>query len=434
MAGPRVRPWLLLLLQPLSDLYLKWQMGCREVRVLQQAELVRVFQRALAGEIRLIVAFRHPYVDEPQLLGWLFLRGLARLARSSRLRLARRPHALFVHGYEVPRWSGPVVRWLLPRIGALPIHHTKMDRTGMARIRHAITDGDHPVALAPEGQVSYTSEAVLRLEPGTVRLGLDAAQALAERGRAQPVIVLPLSVHRRYDERTARPALLRLLRQIERFVGVQDAQGLCTTARLETAVENVIERSEALYRLEQDEAAIKPDVQIRLDAVVEAAVTSGERILGISRGSGTVIDRVYRIRQIGWDRIYVQHEPRRLSPLEQALADRTAGEAWYAMRHMELADFAWYFRAAPPTATAPFDLIAEYVQNLWDFANRLAGGAISGRRPLRPYRALIALGEPIDLSDRLDQYRLSRRETVKRTNDELRARFEACIREARLHA
>jgi hypothetical protein len=48
----------------------------------------------------------------------------------------------------------------------------------MARITEAMINGRYPLALAPEGQVSYASERLPRLEQGTVRLGLAAADEL----------------------------------------------------------------------------------------------------------------------------------------------------------------------------------------------------------------------------------------------------------------
>ena len=98
---------------------------------------------------------------------------------------------------------------------------------------------------------------------------------------------------------------------------------------------------------------------------------------------------------------------------------------------MELADFAWYLRSGPPAAdggltTGP---IVEYAQNLWDFANRLAGGAISGRREVRPKRAVVTASAPIDLSARLEDYRRDRKSAQAAIMDELKRSYTACIKE-----
>lgn len=58
--------------------------------------------------------------------------------------------------------------------------------------------------------------------------------------------------------------------------------------------------------------------------------------------------------------------------LERAVADRASGEAWYAMRHMEPADFGLYLLSDPPAGDAPLHAVVEYARNLRDFANKLA--------------------------------------------------------------
>ncbi|TVR64940.1 MAG: acyltransferase [Spirochaetaceae bacterium] len=431
LADPGVRGYALAVVRFLAPAYLRWGVGCRRVRVIHPENLVTPFASALDGKTKLIIAFRHPFVDEPQILSWLFFRGIRHEARRLKTQLPRAPHAVFVHGYEVPRWSGALVRWIMPRLGAMPVHHSKMDSNGISRIRRAIIDGGYPVALAPEGQVGYSSETVPRLESGALRLGYEAASMMNAAGRNEPVVVLPLSVHRRYRGRRPRVALERLIRRTEKTIGIDlpATRSSAIAARLNDACDRILGRAEALYLIPAE-----PDLDrdSRVARVVVAAVTAGERILGIPKGHGEIIERVYRIRQIGWDRIYVSGDPGHLTPLDRAIADRAAGEAWYAMRHMELADFAWYFRTTVPAPDAPFHSVVEYAQNLWDFANRLAGGAISGRVTVRPFDALIVAGTPLDLTARMDEYRSGKKAAVARALDDLKMEYERCIEEARL--
>lgn len=430
---PRVVPWVLACARLAAWPYLRLGLGFQRVAVTHADRLVGAFAEALAGRRRVVLAFRHPYGDEPQLLSWLFASGIRREARRLGVRLAQRPHAVFVHGYEVPRWGGAVVRWILPRVGAMPVHHSKLDSAGMARIRSAIEDGAYPVALSPEGQVSYTSDGVPRLEPGVVRLGLQAADRLVGSGRPEHVHILPISVHYHYGP-GARSGLLRLIDRLERFIGVaaapehrSGASG-AIAARLGRALELIVasaEREYGLPRVPEDATAA------RVEAIVEAALGAGERVLGMAGGSGDPFARLYRIRQIGWDRVYLppDEDPRAMSPLGRAIADRRAGEAWYGMRHMELADFALYLRSVPPADGAPLRALVEYAQNLWDFANRLAGGTISGRVEVRPKRAVIITGQPLDLSDRLAAFRADRKQATVDALAELERSYQQCIKE-----
>jgi hypothetical protein len=430
---PRVIPWVLALARLVSWPYLRLGLGFERVTVSHGDILVDAFKDAMDGRRRVILAFRHPYGDEPQLLSWLFAGGISREARRLGVRMARKPHAVFVHGYEVPRWGGALVRWILPRVGAMPVHHSKLDSSGMARILAAIEDGTYPVALSPEGQVSYTSDGVPRLEPGVVRLGFQAANRLASAGRAEHVHILPVSVHYHYSDR-ARSGLARLVARLERFVGLPCAARVPagtpggTGARLGDVLEVILTNAERQYGLSPNPGG---KTATRVEAVVEAALSAGERILGIARTGGDRFAKLYRIRQIGWDRVYLpsDEDPRGMSPMARAVADRRAGEAWYGMRHMELADFALYLRSGPPADDAPLRVLVEYAQNLWDFANRLAGGTISDRVEVRPKQAVIIVGQALDLCDRLAAFRADRKKATVDALMELEESYQHCIKE-----
>jgi len=63
------------------------------------------------------------------------------------------------------------------------------------------------------------------------------------------------------------------------------------------------------------------------------------------------------------------------------------------MRHMELAE--WTSQGTVPRR----ELVFDYLQNLWDWANRLSGGPIAGRRNIRPYTTILRIGRPITLTN-----------------------------------
>lgn len=414
--------------------YLKLALGFERVGLVHGDRLVYALAAAERGEARVILAVRHAYGDEPQLFSWVVSSLAPKAAKNLGVRFSATPHAVFAHGYEVPRWGGPLIRFLLPRVGAMPIHHDRLDVRGLSRIREAIVDGPHPVAIAPEGQVSYTSDAIPHLEPGVFGLGFGAAERIAAAGRPERVIVLPISNHYRYGKKAA-ASLESLVARIEVFAGVDGraagdgAKAADISGRLSACREALLRKAEGLYCLAPEPGS---DASARIAALTEAALSAAERLLGIGRGAGDHFARLYRVRREGWDRIYLApgNDPRRLGPLDRAVADRTAGEAWYAMRHMEFADLAWYLRSDPPDG-APFHGLAERAQNLWDLANRLAGGTIAGRLAVRPKRAIIDIGEPIDLSARLGDYATGRKKAIAAALADLHEAFDQCIKETR---
>jgi len=425
---PRISKFVISALRLLARPYLCIFFGTAKVVLRGEALLFDAFKRALAGESRCIIAFRHSIGAEPQLLAWFFLFKLKALAARNGVRFARRPHAVFVYGYEVARWGGWSARLIMPNIGALPIHHSKIDSKGMDRIFKAITEGPYPLALAPEGQVSYFSDTIPRLEAGAVSIGFQAAARLEKNNSNCPVEILPLSIHVRYGRRGA-AAMQRLLRKIEKACGFSraSAASLSFTERLQQCREHILVLNESRYKITADESL---PFEERLERVVSAALETAERMLGIT-GAGEFFSRLYKVRQICWDRIFVPgvDSLERMPYVKRNMMDLGAGEAWYIARHQELADFCWYFRRPLPAENAALHDRIEYVQNLWDFANRSMGGALSSRVNIFPRRVIIQTAAAINLSERLSQYKENRKATLAASIADLEKAYLNCIDE-----
>jgi len=413
----RISKVVVFILRFLARPYISFFLGFARTVLHGDKILFDVFKRALAGESRCIIAFRHPNGAEPQLLTWFFLYRFKTLAARKGVRFARNPHALFVYGYEVARWGGWSARLIMPNLGAMPIHHSRMDSNGMAMIYKAISDGPYPLALAPEGQVSYTTDSIPHLETGVIRIGFQAARHLAEKDVSCHVEVLPLSVHFRYG-RGGKSAMERLLRRIEKDCGFSStAESLSFAERLKKCRDHILEINEKRYKIKVDASH---SFEERLERVIYAALENAERMLGIN-AEGDFFARLYRVRQSCWDRIFLPGVDSldRITRVERGALDLGAGEAWYIARHQELADFGWYFRRPLPTEETALHNKVEYVQNLWDFANRTMGGAFSGRVNIFPRKVIIQAAPTINLSERLPGYREDKKAAVAEIMAEL---------------
>jgi 1-acyl-sn-glycerol-3-phosphate acyltransferase len=409
--------------------YLFIGLGIARVVLRNGKPLFDAYKRALEGKSRCILAFRHPNGGEGQLLMWFILFKLRSKARQAKVKFCRSPRVSIVYGYEVARWGGVIARWVMPGLGMLPVHHAKMDSAGMGRIFKVISDGPYPLALAPEGQVSYTTESVPRLEQGTVRIGFQAADRFEREGKKIPVEILPISIHFRYGN-MGQWSLNKLIRKIEKYTGFNRKDDADFSERLKRTRDFILEQNEKRYGITPDSNA---DFSRRVDVLMDAALDKAEKLLGIPPKGNALVERLYHIRQICWDRMVIPgiNNLDKLTLLERAVADLTAGEAWHASRHMELVDFVWYFRVPIPTESSPLYIKIEYAQNLWDFANRTMGGAYSNRvLNVHPKRVLIQIAPPIDLSARLKDYRENKKETIANAMKDLERAYLDCINQA----
>ncbi|MCL2804783.1 MAG: acyltransferase [Treponema sp.] len=427
---PRISKFLFFILKFFANLYFFAFYGVTKTVPSEEKILLEAFDRALSGKSRCILAFRHPNGGEPQLLTWFFLYKLKRYAAKHGIRFTRRPHAVFVYGYEVVRWGGWMARYIMPNLGAMPIYHSKMDIKGMARIYKAIAEGPYPLAIAPEGQVSYTADTVPRLEPGVIRIGFQAAQNMEKKNPDCPVEILPLSVHFRFGP-WGKATVEILLQRIEKFSGFsrRETRKLSFEERLQKCRNHILEINEERYNIKSE---IAFSFEQRLDRVANAALETAERMLGIKIDiTNDYFTRLYNVRQICWDRIFLPDvfELNSMAKIQRSMMDLGAGEAWHIARHQELADICWYFKCSIPTKDAALHNKIEFVQNLHDFANRTMGGAYSNRVSIFPRKVIFKAAPVINLTERLSRYREDKKAVVAETLSELEKAYLDCIDE-----
>jgi 1-acyl-sn-glycerol-3-phosphate acyltransferase len=442
----RISKPIVFLIKLFARIYLFMFLGIARVALRGETHFFRAFERALRGDSRCILAFRHPNGGEPQLLTWFVIFRLKSLAKRAGISFARRPHALFVYGYDVLRWGGWVARLVMPRVGAMPIHHTKLDSKGMSRIFRSLKNGPDPLAIAPEGQVTYNTEQILSLEQGVMRIGFYSADQLKKEGRPYPVEVLPVSIHFRYGV-WGKMRLSRLVDRLDRAAGFRERykkEGKPDFfRRLWNLREYLIVQNEARYGIRGaaqlypgDDVFLRDEeqnLQERIDRVINAALDRAKKILGINGLGTNITDWINELRQICWDCIYLpgRETLKGLPGVERSLLDLRAGEAWHAGRHIELADFLRFFRSPLPKEETPLHVKIEYAQNLWDLANRTMGGSYSTRNiNIFPRRVIIQAAEPINLTDRLSEFHQNKRAAIQSAMEDLLKAYLGCIEEA----
>ncbi len=397
-----------------------------------------------AHKSRLIVALRHPYGDEPQLLFHVFENMLPRVAKKSGAPLQHAPGLRLVHDYAVPLWSNAIIRFLLPRAGALPVYHVKCETNSLSNIRAVLRDGPNPLGLAPEGQISYHSETLPRIELGAVRMGFWCASDLEKTGRAEEVRILPISVHYQYNKRDF-GKLVASVCQLETLCGLQPGAKKISGSlaallpRLNAVEHQLLSIAESYYSSTYGYSVPEAvsgesdgdNRQRRWNALLPKALEIAEHMLGIDPGQEDLVQRMYRVRLDGWGRVYPEEALDALSPLALALADRRAGEGWFAMRHMELVDLMSYHDVAyvegASGSTPSDDRMVEHVLNLIDLAHRLMGGNITNRPNNIRKRAVIVPGDCVNLTALMPEYHKYPKKTARAATETLANHLERCI-------
>ena len=402
--------------------------GFKEPVMIHPNRMIDSYRQFQENKIRLIVGFRHAYGDDPQCIGYAFHHALPKAARMTGKPLRGMTHIHFLYGAEVPLWSSAFVRWLLPNVGAIPVDHIHMDSKGMGRIRKIIADGEYPLALAPEGHVTYGSERIVELETGTARFGFWYMEDLAKAKRDERVVFLPVSTFYRYGK--------GIEKKLARFIAKMEAEcGIRSSTETKNNTTRIAERLRAIglsilaqlaeYYSKMTGSATGESQQ----EILEAALRSAEHIFAIDPNpDDRPITRLYRIRSTGWDRLY-RNDIDAMTNLRRDLADREAGEAWFAMRHMETVELLIYIDLAGVMDNEPIERYVETANNFYDFLERLKGGTLRNRAKAFDKYAIIVPGKPIVLDDYFDLYKKDKKSALQKATEDMRAEYEKSIKE-----
>ncbi|RMF70081.1 MAG: 1-acyl-sn-glycerol-3-phosphate acyltransferase [Cyanobacteria bacterium J069] len=418
----RLKPWL--------------PVGISRVKVVNAERLALLYHKFQLGQVRFILAFRHPEVDDPFSMLYLLSKAVPQAARQHHIKLRSPVHSHFVYDRGMTIWAGDWLGWLFSRLGGIPIHRGKrLDRTGIRVARELLLNGQFPLAIAPEGATNGHSEAVSPLEPGVAQLGFWCAEDLHKKGRAEQVYIVPIGIRYRYP-RPIWSQIDRLLSRLEQETGLlplAQAKGLTNESltnegltneslikdlryqRVLRLADHLLSEMEGFYRrfypqflkpeLDSDR---KPDesgnqrLMGRLNALLEAALGAAEVHFQLD-AEGTIIDRCRRLEEAGWNAMYREDLSatfEALPPFQRGLANWGAEEAEIRLRHMRLVESfvavtADYLQTQPTA-----ERFAETALLMFDLVARIKGDDMPARPRLGWRHSHITVGEPICVSDR----------------------------------
>lgn len=438
---PAFDPKFLWLTKMLLPAWMHWRSSIRTVDASGTGTLVDLFQQFQAGNVRFLIAFRHPSPDDPYCLGDLLWRQLPQTARAAGNPFTQAPHAHFVYDRGIPLWAGRGVGWLYAKLGGTPIQRGKVDRAGLKSIRHLFANGAFPMAAAPEGATNGHTEIISPLEPGIAQFGFWCVEDLHKAQRSEAVVIVPLGIRYQYQQ-APWPALATLLTTLEQDAGltVPSASTAASTAqalypRLIRLGEHLLALMEGYYGdfFQASFDVETEDLSSRLNRLLDTALQVAESFFDL-QPKGSLIDRCRRIEQAGWDWIYREElrSQESLSAVERGLADRIAEEATLRMWHMRLVESfvavtGDYVRQKPTV-----ERFAETLLLLRDTLVRIKGGNPFPRPALGNQVAYLSVGEPLSVSDRWPDYKQNRRQAINALTADLRQALQGLIQELRI--
>ena len=430
-------------------LWMRFKTPLTRVEAQDVEPLIDLYQQFQSGKVRLLLAFRHPSVQDPVCMGYLLHYLMPKLARQQGIRLKTPTHAHFIYDRGIPLWAGSLAGWLYSKLGGTPIRRGKLDRVGLRSARDLFANGAFPLLAAPEGATNGHNETVSPLEPGIAQLGFWCVEDLIKVGRSEKVLIVPIGIQYRYITPPWK-ALEKLLGELEAGSGllraVNDEQEGHLYRRLYQLAEHLLTEMEEFYtrfyhqtlpttaarssEIEGISPGSNAEFAVRLEALLNVALQVAEQYFNI-QPRGSVIDRCRKLEQAGWDYVFRDDlHLETLSPLERGLADRVAEEASLRIWHMRLVEsfvaVTGKYVLEKPTA----ERFAETTLLMWDVITKIEGGNAFERPMLGQQCGLVTIGQPISVSDRWDTYHSNRRagkQAVSDLTQDLQIAFESMI-------
>lgn len=433
----RTRPWL--------------PAGIVHIEAKNTEVLAQLYQQFQAGKIRLLIAFRHPEVEDPLCMLYLLSRIVPKVARQQGIPLQDLVHSYFLYDRGMTVWAGNWLGWLFSQVGGVPVRRgRRLDRQAIQTARELFANGKLPIAVAPEGGTNGHSGIVSPLEPGVAQMGFWCVEDLQKASRPETVVIVPIGIQYRYIQ-PPWSKLNWLLSKLEADSGLPvqsinqsniDSSPEIYHQRLCRLAEHLITEMEEFYRrfYHQDipktisnvESTSPNEVLIaRLHRLLDKALQVAEEYFGV-QPQGNFIDRCRRLEEAGWNYIYREDlaDINTLPPFKRGLADWIAEEADLRMRHMRLAESfvavtANYIQQQPSS-----ERFAETILLIFDMLSRIKDTTLPGRPSLGWKEAQITVGEPISVTERASSSQADRqaaRQGVANLTKDLQVALEKLI-------
>lgn len=424
----------------LLPFWMRYKLHVVDIQPVHIERLVDVYRQFQRGQVRVLLAFRHPSTDDPFTMAYLLWCLVPKAARRMGVKLKKPIHSHFIYDRGISLWAGGFVNWLFPRLGGTPILRGKADRQGLKSARDLLVSSIHPLSVAPEGATNDHSERMNVLEPGVAQLGFWCAEDIQKAGRSQETLIVPIGIHYSYIQ-PPWAKLEALMGEMEQSCGLHHPgypAGILSDPRADVLYGRLLALSEYLVNLmenfykrlyeplcqsstiSQDGLGRNEQITARLQIYLETALKVAEERLGV-KPQGNSMDRCRRIEQAGWDRIF-REDLEQLSEIERGMADWMAEDASLALWHMRLAERLTVITGDYILQKPSADRFAEMLVILWRITAWLEGKQPAQPPNLGSKRLRITIGEPLSVTQRWPQYQESRRSAraaVQQLTDDL---------------
>lgn len=319
-------------------------------------------------------------------------------------------------------FENPLKGWFMQRFGCYSVVRGTADTESFRMTRQLLVEGKRWLAICPEGETCGQNDTVMPFQQGVAQIAFWALEDLS-RGEGQfaqlpPIYLVPVAIKYTYTRDMCKE-IARALSRLERKLGLPsptlDLHPFALYERLRRVGEMVLATAEKEYGVRPTkDASLNDRVQRMKEIIVNRVATA----LGITfRPNQPLMDKVRAlfnaVDRIVYDEPKGSEYERQLHRRRQEEAKALYDDLWRVWRFV--ATYDGYVRE---TMTA---------ERFLEVIGRLEWEVFGKEWTRGPRKALVTIGEPINLTDHWAEYQRDKRETVAAVTAELEGRVKTLL-------
>ena len=311
-------------------------------------------------------------------------------------------------------FRGPV-GWLFQRMGGYSVRRGAPDRAAIRTTRRLLAEEDRKVVVFPEGVTYEHNDLLLPFQPGVIQIGFWVLEDLEKLGKDVRLPIVPVAIKYLLIG-DARPAIASRLPALERAVGLPVSPEGNLYRRLRIVGERVLERLEREFGLSPAPAAPLAE---RIAAAKDHVLTHVARELDAHPPPGAppaermhFLDNALAAYVAEYAQSDIEYE-RRLHRRRLEVAAPLAGDLRRLYNFLAVSDG---YVAAGMTAERFLEVLSQLEVE------------VLGRQDRRLHcRAVLRVGEVLELGEFFAQYRQNKRAAVTAATAALRCRMQELL-------
>ena len=310
---------------------------------------------------------------------------------------------------------GGLQSFLLQRLGAYSIVRGTADRNAFRATRALLSEGEWPLVIFAEGEISRQNDTVMRFERGIVQLCFWALDDIAKAGTSKPLYVVPIGIKYQYpqdmwDDIDA--ALTALERNIFPPTEQTPVERYDRLRHIGIAMFKTL-AAEYQYKID----ATVP-LEVHIEKLKEQILSHAERIMGID-SEADVLTRVRGLKNLVDAEVYKDID--QMTEYERKIHEELLQKFQQFYPDLErLINFISIsdgYVAEEPSPERFLDVIIRLEREVFG-TSKMRG----------PRVASVRVGEPKNLRDCYDTYKAERRKTVEQITLELETTVQDLVK------